>query len=378
MVYTRIVQPGQRRKYAYKPGETLLLRVSGTVVPTVWRMSLITAVVTYVACLVYDPLRRGERAETLGHYEKLLLNIFLDMDRVLKYLTGFLTFILGFFNSIVFHRWWKMRELCGNIIESSQNTAMHVAVFFVNEPPGAEDGAAALREARRHLVRLLGLAQALALQACHRVRDFNWLIERRLLQRGSREHQVLQSLAGPGYKEVYGWYIASSYAYGDQGMLDAKVYGSVLYLMRWCLCNASNHAEDLMMHLNQQIPLAYCHLLEVMVTIYCFIAPMALVPSLLWMAIVISPIVTLFFYGFFVLGTSMLMDPFQQDSGFDTNSFLESCILSMESIEQNVPLSYAKLQTTETLSGTFTAAWLGRESGDGQGLSPKQPKGKAE
>mmetsp|Transcript_65378 Transcript_65378/g.210744 ORF Transcript_65378/g.210744 Transcript_65378/m.210744 type:complete len:379 (+) Transcript_65378:110-1246(+) len=378
MVYTRIVQPGQRRKYAYKPGETLLLRVSGTVVPTVWRMSLITAVVTYVACLVYDPLRRGERAETLGHYEKLLLNIFLDMDRVLKYLTGFLTFILGFFNSTVFNRWWQMRELCGNIVEASENTALHVAVFFVRPPRGEGDGAAALQAARRDLIRLLGLGHALTLQACHRVRDHEWLIARRLLERDSDEHKILQRISGPGYNEVYGWYISKAYAYMEQGMVDEKNFSSVMYSQRWALCCASNNAEDLMMHLNQQIPLAYCHLLEVMVTIYCFIAPMALVPSLLWMAIVISPIVTLFFYGFFVLGTSMLMDPFQQDSGFDTNSFLESCILSMESIEQNVPLSYAKLQTTETLSGTFTAAWLGRESGDGQGLSPKQPKGKAE
>merc|ERR1712039_772278 len=93
------------------------------------------------------------------------------------------------------------------------------------------------------------------------------------------------------------------------------------------------------------IPLAYCHLLEVMVTLYVLISPTALVPSLLWVAIPISPIVTLFFYGFFVLGTRMLMDPFQQESGFDTESMLTSNILSMESIERNVPLSFAKRNT---------------------------------
>merc|ERR1719436_340309 len=95
------------------------------------------------------------------------------------------------------------------------------------------------------------------------------------------------------------------------------------------------------MHLNQMIPLAYCHLLEVMVTIYIIISPIALVPSLLWMAIPISPVVTLFFYGFFVLGTAMLMDPFASEAGFDTHSMLTSNILSMEELEWNVPLDRA-------------------------------------
>jgi len=371
MVYTRIVQPGQRRKYAYKPGETLLLRVSGTVVPTVWRMSLITAVVTYVACLVYDPLRRGERAETLGHYEKLLLNIFLDMDRVLKYLTGFLTFILGFFNSTVFNRWWQMRELCGNIVEASENTALHVAVFFVRPPRGEGDGAAALQAARRDLIRLLGLGHALTLQACHRVRDHEWLIARRLLERDSDEHKILQRISGPGYNEVYGWYISKAYAYMEQGMVDEKNFSSVMYSQRWALCCASNNAEDLMMHLNQQPPLAYSHLLELMVTLYVIITPVALVPSLLWTAIPISPIVTLFFYGFFRLGTSMLMDPFQKDSGFDTNSFLTANILNMESIERNVPLSRAPLATAETCGQPLAASMLRDAVDTGTELSSK-------
>ena len=52
-----------------------------------------------------------------------------------------------------------------------------------------------------------------------------------------------------------------------------------------------------MMHINQQIPLAYYHLLEVMVTLYILITPIALVPSLLWVAVAVAPIVSLFFYG---------------------------------------------------------------------------------
>lgn len=338
MVYTRITQPGQRRRYAYKPGENLLSRVVGTVIPIVWRMALVTAVVTLAACHLYDHLRIGKKSETLGPWEKLLLHLYTDLEKVLSYFTGFVTFILGFFNSIVFHRWWKMRELCGNIIEQSQNAAMHVAVFIVKAPSEDEDGILALRDARRNLLRLLGLGQALALQACHRVRDHGWLIDRGLLVRDSKEHRTLQKIHGPGYNEVYGWYIYAAHMYMEQGMVDDKVFSSVLYSLRWSMLTASNCCEDLMMHLNQPVPLAYSHLLELMTTIYVVITPLALVPSLLWMAVIVAPIVSLFFYGFFRLGTTMLMDPFQKDSGFDTQSFLASNILSMESIERHVPL----------------------------------------
>lgn len=364
MVYTRICQPGARRKYAYTPGSTLLFRLTGTVIPLVWQMCVCTAAVTYLACVIYDPLRRGKKMEDLDSWQKLLLNIFKDMERILQYFTGFITFILGFFNSIVFNRWWHMRELCGNIVEAQQNAAIHVAVFFVKEPPEAKDGAAALRAARRDLVRLLALGQALALQACHRVRDHGWLIERGLLQRGSEEHLVLQGLTSPGYNEVFGWYIAKAYAYMEDGMVDIGLFSSVLHSQRWALLSASNNAEDLMMHLNQQVPLAYTHLLELMTKLYVLITPLALVPSLLWIAIPIAPIVTLFFYGFFQLGTSMLMDPFQKDSGFDTDALLAASILSMESLEQNVPLSRAR-SLADAVEGELpplSAAFLAKAS----------------
>merc|ERR1712080_733547 len=69
--------------------------------------------------------------------------------------------------------------------------------------------------------------------------------------------------------------------------------------------------------------------------------PLALVHKLLWIAMPIAPVVTLFFYGFFKLGFSMLMDPFQQDAGFDTNTFVTSNILTCASLERNVPLARA-------------------------------------
>ena len=54
--------------------------------------------------------------------QDLLMHLFRDMERVLTYFTGFLTFILSFFNSITYSRWWKMRELCGGIIKRTVNT----------------------------------------------------------------------------------------------------------------------------------------------------------------------------------------------------------------------------------------------------------------
>lgn len=231
-----------------------------------------------------------------------------------------------------------MRELCGNIIEASQDVAMHVAVFYVNPLEDNNDGKKKLKLARLDMIRLVGLGQALALQACHRVRDLDWVIEQRLLMRNGLEHKALESMNGPGFNEVYGWCISECYRYGQLGMVAPNVLSSVTYSIRWALLKASNDAEDLMMYLNQPVPLAYYHLLEVMVSIYVVVACVALVPPLLWVAVVMSPIVTFFFMGFYTLGTTMLMDPFVLDSGFDTKTFLTSTLLNMQSLERHVPL----------------------------------------
>ena len=121
-----------------------------------------------------------------------------------------------------------MRELCGNIIENSLNTAMHVAVFFVRPPSGRADAADAERELQRtreDLIRLIGLGQALALQAAHRVRDLDWVIEQQLLERDSDEHNALVSIPGPGYNEVYGWTIDAAYALAGQREARARGRG---------------------------------------------------------------------------------------------------------------------------------------------------------
>lgn len=77
MVYTRIVQPGARRKYMYTPGEPTIFRVSGTIIPKVWPVMLMTMALTIALCFVYDPVRRAEKnGVPLGKGQKLLLCVF--------------------------------------------------------------------------------------------------------------------------------------------------------------------------------------------------------------------------------------------------------------------------------------------------------------
>ena len=50
------------------------------------------------------------------------------------------------------------------------------------------------------------------------------------------------------------------------------------------------------------MPLAYTHLLEMMVVMYVLMAPIGLVPRLLWMAVPGCFVTTLIFYGFMCVG----------------------------------------------------------------------------
>jgi len=102
-------------------------------------------------------------------------------------------------------------------------------------------------------------------------------------------------------------------------------------------------SADVLMYLNEQIPLPYVHLLELMVTIYTMLlAPLALVPKLMWMSCIVSPFLTLFFYGFYVLGTSILLDPFRKDEkseeGFNTRAFFTGTTETSRDINAFVPL----------------------------------------
>ena len=84
---------------------------------------------------------------------------------------------------------------------------------------------------------------------------------------------------------------------------------------------------DVKMYQNQQIPLPYVHLLELLVTVYLILAPAALVAQLLWVAPFVSSFVTLFFYGFFILGTKILLDPFSASVSVSPSPGAVLCVL---------------------------------------------------
>ena len=86
MVFTRIVQPGLRRKYMYSPGERTIFRIAGTIIPRVWPMALLSTVLAIALCFIFDPLRRAERQGlALTKLQRVVLYLFRDMERVLAY-----------------------------------------------------------------------------------------------------------------------------------------------------------------------------------------------------------------------------------------------------------------------------------------------------
>lgn len=48
-------------------------------------------------------------------------------------LTTFVTFVLGFFNSNVFQRWWRLRELCGTVNGRTVDTTVLLASYVSTE-----------------------------------------------------------------------------------------------------------------------------------------------------------------------------------------------------------------------------------------------------
>lgn len=322
----------------YHSHESLFLRWRGTVLPRTWKLTFFTGALALGLCYVYDLERKTVKR---GGEASMSFHLFHDAEAFFGLATTFVTFILGFFNSNVYGRWWKLRELVGTVVGKSNDTALLLATYCDGEDPAS-------RKSVREIVRYLGLAQAvlyLAARGEDNEEGLDSLCQKKnasgqagqLLQKGSKEYKALQSCACAKYSVVYGWLMRTAKHAAENGHLK-PMPDTVLYMINMNVSMARGAAADVIMYRNTPIPIAYTHLLEVFVKIYVLIAPVALVPLLLWMAPPVVMLVTFFFYGFLKLGR-MMFNPFKDEAdSFPTAEYLDDTIDTMVEMIKWIPV----------------------------------------
>eukprot|EP01043_Picozoa_sp_COSAG02_P058219 COSAG02_NODE_7210_length_3118_cov_1.879762_2_plen_204_part_00 len=177
-------------------------------------------------CFLYEDLRDAVKTERDGFEGfsidkrlKLYYYLFQDANEFLKYSTTFLTFILGFFNSVAFSRWWKFRDLTGVVLGKTTDTAVMFSAYVTQ---GDEEG----REvARRDLLRLMVLAVEVHLQDAHQMKDFEIerMVDRNLLSVGTAEYNELGSMQSSRYSVVYGWLMHRFSQAVEDGYVSPKI-----------------------------------------------------------------------------------------------------------------------------------------------------------
>lgn len=338
---------------AYDPQSSLLWNISGTVLPRVWPMVFLTSSLSLALCFAFNEIRVLLKLEndlpdqgfSVDKRFKLVYYLFLDAEVFLAYATTFLTFILGFFNSVAFARWWKFRDLTGVVLGRSVDTAVMIA-SHVSEGPADK-----LAATRHELLRLLLLALECHLQDAHQHSD---LIDGRLVGLTSSEQfRALKKIKKARYSVVYGWFLHRLDKAISDGHVLSSTINSVHLGITGNVTRMRGACADVKMYQNQQIPMPYVHLLELLVTVYVFVAPGALVCKLLWVAPIVSGFFTLFFYGFFLLGTKILLDPFEaafEEGGFDTVNLFEDTVTTLQTIIDSVPVGEAGLSLSRHAS----------------------------
>ncbi len=305
----------------YAPRRRLWLHhYAGTVLPEVWGICFFTMCLALLCAVIYNPMRKEVER---GGKKSLLFHIFADCDAFFSMCTTFVTFVLSFFNATVFQRWWKLRELAGVVNGRTVDTALLVSAYIDDE------------ELKNEMIRLLWLAHALHAQSIEVNPDPEEVALKRLasqgLIRGPSELAALQSCSSLASSTplsiAYGWF--AQYFRASLHQIDPATRAGLLSNVMANISAMRGSAADVLMYLSTPVPLAYTHLLEVTVTIYVMIAPMGLVPRLLWMAVPGCAIVTLVFYGFMCVGKLMLnpFDTHASDS-FQTASFLRGTRIS--------------------------------------------------
>jgi len=298
----------------YSPRELLVFsHLKGTVLPEVWRMCAFTCALAYALCHIYNPIRRTVRD---GGPKTILYYIFHDCDAFFGLCTSFVTFILSFFNATIFGRWWKMRELCGTVNGRTVDTCVLLSAYIKDQ------------EQLDEMLRLLWLAHALHVHSVipsSHAGLLAQLVEGGLLMPGEELAALQQcsSLASSTPISIaYGWF---SSRFGEALLaLPPSLHSGLLMSVQTNVSAMRASAADVLMYLATPVPLAYTHLLEMMVVMYVLMAPIGLVPRLLWMAVPGCFVTTLIFYGFMCVGKLML-NPFDQKmaDAFEVNAFLK-------------------------------------------------------
>mmetsp|Transcript_27486 Transcript_27486/g.83621 ORF Transcript_27486/g.83621 Transcript_27486/m.83621 type:complete len:497 (+) Transcript_27486:283-1773(+) len=299
-----------------------------SVLPDVWRMCSFTVCLSFLLCQVYNPIRRAVRD---GQKKTLLFYVFHDCDAFFNMCTTFVTFILSFFNATVFTRWWRLRELCGTVNGQTVDTV----VLLSGHVQKAED--------METLMRLLWLAHALHVASIDPAltsdpqegmeKVLQGLLDDALLTKG--EAEALRPMAldsSTPLSVAYSWFNAH-FSRVLRRDVPPSMHGALLNRVSGNVSKMRGAAASVLMYLSTPVPLAYTQLLELMVTIYVMMAPLGLVPRLLWMAVPGCFIVTLVFYGFMSLGKLML-NPFvaTSEDAFDTQAFLRSTRASCRAV----------------------------------------------
>ena len=228
---------------------------------------------------------------------------------------------------------------------------------YLDDSVRGGDNPEAVVEARRDLLRLLGLANSLAFVQARRediVEAIATLAERGLIEEDGHEAGVLRGVHGKGVcptHVVYGWFLSRWFRtlrdVADNTLSDAepqlRMNATNIVQVNITACRGA--AADLMMYLNQPIPFLYTHLLELMVNLYLVCASIGLVPKMLWLAPPVAGILCLVVYGFFTVSVR-LFDPFKDDSQecldaghtFCVNGFTKDLEVTLAVVENTVPL----------------------------------------
>jgi predicted membrane chloride channel (bestrophin family) len=298
-------------------------------------MCALSFAIAMASCYIYAPVRKEVQEKGLDADVgvRFVWHLFSNAHIVQGLLTTLLTFIMGFYNSNVFSRWWKLRVLCGIVSGALVDTSVFVAVY-VNEPNGNPER---LLWYRRSLINLLSLAQRLHIRQAKRVNDTNFdrILELELVDKRSTMHTLI-SRGEVSMNDALAWFMDLFCECVQDGHVRPGMKMEALRAIQIDVSKARGAAADVPMYLEEtSMPSAYRHLVEMMVTFYVLITPVGLVHQMFWTAPLVAPVVTLFFYGLHKLTNDILMDPFHGDNKFDTDAFVDGVYSTMQRLLEN-------------------------------------------